>query len=409
MKIQKMTTKNGTEFYFLLDDRFNIVEPVFKYLKNIVTRKYSINTVYNQCLHLKTYFTWLEEQGMTYIDAISKDKNKSAYDNLTNYRMYLTYENYDENIVPLNGYKQIRTAATVNQMIITVLTFYSYLAITEDAIEELNIYQEKARLKHFHGFLREMFMKKENAKKNLLLAKVDEPKLQHISLEQFQSCWNACTCRRNKIIIGIAFYGGCRVSEIIGLKLEDLRDIHANKIYITKREESENPDAFVKYNSEGLTVIHNSLRDEIISYLNEDLQGIDTDYVIINFTGSRKFKPMRRNAINEMVHHLGKKVGIENLHMHMFRHGCAVTMLQQEVDMMAISDKLRHKSVNTTAKFYAKYDETAKTAVMKQLAEKTNQQLEPLGIDIDALMEYLKEDDNIDETGNEKSNTFTYL
>ena len=135
------------------------------------------------------------------------------------------------------------------------------------------------------------------------------------------------------------------------------------------------------------------VRDEIIAYLNEDLQGIDTDYVIINFVGTRKFQPMRRNTIDEMVHKLGKKVGISNLHMHMFRHGCAVFMLENGIDLMTISDKLRHKNVGTTTKFYAKFDERAKSSVMKELAEKTNQRLEPLGINTDDLIEFLKEGD----------------
>lgn len=393
LKVHHMFTKNGTEFYCLLDDNYNVIEPVFKFLKNRVTRKYSINTVYNQCLHLKLYFSWLQKQNLTYIEAITKTENASAYDNLINFRLYATYENYDEKVIPIGGYQQIRSTATVNQIMITVLTFYAYLAITEDNIEELNVYQQKATLKHFHSFLREMFMKKTSAKSNLLIAKVDAPKLEHISIEQFNACWDACKCRRDRIIIGIAFYGGCRVSEIIGLNLYDLRDIYKNVIYISKREDPNNPDAFVKNDSEGITVVPDMVRDEIIAYLNEDLQGIDTDYVIINFVGTRKFQPMRRNTIDEMVHKLGKKVGISNLHMHMFRHGCAVFMLENGIDLMTISDKLRHKNVGTTTKFYAKFDEKAKSSVMKELAEKTNQRLEPLGINTDDLIEFLKEGD----------------
>ena len=56
---------------------------------------------------------------------------------------------------------------------------------------------------------------------------------------------------RNRIIIGLLFEGGLRVSELIGLNICDLKDINQGIVHIVKRDDPNNPDAAVKYNSIG--------------------------------------------------------------------------------------------------------------------------------------------------------------
>lgn len=332
-------------------------------------------------------------KGMTYIEIVTPSKDKSVYDKLVDYRMYLLYENYDETIVPIGGFRQQRCDATVNQMMSTVLTFYSELALEED-IPELKLFKETSSIPHFHNFLNQMFLKKKKGKKNLLMAKVPQKLPKYITREQFNALWDVCKNRRDKIILGLGFYGGLRISETIGLNLEDLRDINQNIIYITRRDDPNNPDAFVKYDSVGSTVIPDKLRNEIIYYMNEDLQGIDTNYLIINFHGDRQYMPMRKSRIDSILKSLGKKAGIENLHSHMLRHGCAVDMLTHGVDMVAISDKLRHKSINTTANVYAKLDLSAKTQIQETYCKNIGETLEQIGIDLNDIFEILGDDDD---------------
>ena len=392
MKVQHIITKQGTPFYVLLDDNLQMVMPVCKYLKGKSITNCSINTIHNQAFHLKILFEYLEKRNMTYIDLVTPSEGKTVYDKLSDYRMYLLYKDYDENIIPIGGFKQQRQDITVNQMMSTVLTFYSELAIEEN-IPELNLFKETATIPHFHSFLNQMFLKKQKGKKNLLMSKVPQKLPKYITREQFNALWDICQNRRDRIILGLGFYGGLRISETIGLNLEDLRDINKNIIHITKRKDLDNPDAFVKYDSVGMTLIPDKLRNEIISYINEDLQGIDTNYFIINFYGSRQFKPMRKNRIDNILKSLGKKVGIDNLHSHMLRHGCAVDMLTHGVDMAAISDKLRHKSINTTANVYAKLDLSAKAEVQESYCKNIGETFKQIGIDLDEFIDILVGDD----------------
>lgn len=393
MEVRHIVTRNNTRLYLLYDDELNRVEPVFKYMKARTTRKLSINTLKNQAFHLKTLFEYLEMKDMDYLELVTPSDGKSIFDKLVDYKIYLTYGEYDKKITPIVGREQIRDDRTVNQMVSTVLTFYGILALTEDNVPELNYYMTKYNNLHFHGLLGQMQHKKVRAKENLLMNKVQEKPLEYIVREQYEELLKVCTCRRDRIILGLGFYGGMRISEIIGLHIEDLRDIDENIVWITKRDDRNNPDAFVKYNSIGSTVVADEVRDEIIQYLIDDLHGIDTDYVIINFKGDRKHKPMRRNTINDMLRRIGSKVGIKGFHSHMLRHGCAIDMLTHGCSILEIQDKLRHKGATVTARVYAKYDIKEKKAITEKYTKSVKKDLENMNVNLDWLYEDGEEDD----------------
>lgn len=363
-------------------------------MKHLVVTGCSINTVDTICYHLKAYYEWLALVGMTYIDVVGNKSlnNKGAYENLSDFKFWLKYPDYNKKIVPLGGYRQARKTSTVNQIISAVSMFYEFLSAIGE-IDKPALYLEMKNNKSSSNFLNELFMKKEKRIKNLLIEKAPEEKIEFITHEQYEKCWMKCTCRRNKIIIGLAYEGGLRKSEILGLWIEDMREIHKGKIYITKHYDPENP-TFLKYNSEGITFVSDRLRDEIISYMNEDLFGIDTNYLLINFKkGNAQHKHMTATNINDIVTALGNRAGIKNLHLHMFRHGIAVHMLQQGIPMVAIKDKLRHKHLETTSAVYAKYTIDDKANINEKYCNSINEQFTKEGIAIDELIEFFTKED----------------
>lgn len=394
LDVKHTKTMTGKDFWYIMNDDGSINQPVFEYLKNLSMRNDSKNTIRNNCYYLKEWFEWLELKGFDYIEVVGKKSstNKGAYNNLTDYRLYLTYGNYDLNIIPISGLKQIRKDSYVNQMMSSVLTFYQYLEAT-GTVGNLPVFTQRTQLMHSNSMLREMFIHKKQQHKSIFSTKTEKEPLRFVSEEDFELCWKKCTCRRNRIIIGLMYYAALRLSEVIGLNLTDLRDIYQNIIYVKKRNDLNNPDAFVKYNSERTIVIDDRLRDEIIFYMNEDLQGIDTNYLIINFRGSNKYGPMKADTIRDMIDELNKKVKFEKLHPHMFRHGAAMRLLYAGIDMATISAILGHKSPETTANTYAKYDLRMKQKVQKELSEKLKTDYAPLNINLENLAKLLQEDE----------------
>lgn len=273
-----------------------------------------------------------------------------------------------------------------------VLSFYDFLEFDE-GIETLHLYKESRTNSQFGFLLSEMIRKKEKKLTSILKEKVPKKRIEYVTRSQYELLYKKATNQRNRIIIGLMFEGGLRVSEVIGLNIADLRDIRNNKIYITKRNDPNNPDAAVKYDSEGVVFVSDALAREINNYLIETLSDIDTDYAIVNlYSDTNKYQPMKRDTIEDMVSKLGKKAGIEGLHPHMLRHGLAVDMLQKGSDMVEIRDTLRHKSVETTASIYAKADTPTRQAAMKTYYDKANKEFHPDGMDTDELVDFLLQD-----------------
>lgn len=396
MKMHETKTSiSGKVFYIPIDDDGNVIAPLFSYLKHLAITNKSKNTLRRNCFDLLAFWKYLQDNNFDYIEFVGKkaESNKGAYENLVDYKLYLLYPEVKNNVIPIDGIKPTRKERTVNLMLSSVICFYKYLS-DADLVGTLPVIQQMNNMQHTHSMLSQMFKKKKKAVKSLLSSKVPETELRYVSEEEFNKCWKACTSRRNRIIIGLMFYGGLRVSEVVGLNLEDLKDIADNVIYITLRDDPENIDAAVKYDSTGPVVIPDILRDEIITYINDDLKGIDTNYLIVNFRGKNLGGAMRTDTIRDMVKALGKRVGIQGLHPHAFRHGCAMRMLRAGIDMMKICNVLRHKNVQTTADTYVKYDLSDKIKVQKELSEKLQQDFEPLDVDFEQLAEILREEDD---------------
>lgn len=398
MDMVKTKTKSGKIFYLPYDDDGKVIMPIYEFLKNMAMNNKSHNTIRNNCQYLLTFWKYLKDNDTNYIDFIGKKGTKIAYENLTNYKLFLLYPNIHDKVTSIEGVKQARKESTVNQMMYSVMDFYQFLS-DSSIVDDIPFITQRNTLIHSNSFLREMWLNKSKQKKFMLSSKVIQEEPEYITEEEFELCWENCTSRRNRVIIGLMYYGGLRVSEVVGLHIEDMRDIYKNIIYVTERKDADNPDAAVKYHSEGAVVIDDRLRDEIISYMNEDLHGIDTNYLIINFKGPNMCEPMRTDTIRDMIDELKKKTGLDCLHPHVFRHGCAMRMVSAGMDILSISGKLRHKNVSST-QVYTKLDLKAKIKAQEKLSRTLDEEFAPLDIDFDAITDYLTGDDDDEQDTN---------
>ena len=148
----------------------------------------------------------------------------------------------------------------------SVLSFYDFL-VFDEGIDKLNVYQKARKSTRFHHSLDEMVIKHEIKEKSKLKEKVPKKKIKHITYSQYKLLMEKATNPRNRIIIGLLFEGGLRISEVIGLNIVDLNDIDRGIIHIVKRDDPNNPDAAVKYNSVGDVFVSDTLANEINGFL----------------------------------------------------------------------------------------------------------------------------------------------
>lgn len=396
MQVKKAKIATVGEIYFLVENSGKLVMEVYRYMLFLRLNGKSINTNKVYCSHLKLYYTWLNTTKNTYKSVV--ESNNKVLTNLANFKFWLKYPEYNEKLIPIGGFEQRRRIETINQIMNVVLNFYDFL-VQDQGIQELNVYKETRANSLFSGFLDELSLKKEKTLTNIFRERSPKKTLKYISREQYKALYNACNNQRDKIIVGLLFEGGLRVSEVIGLNIADIKDIRNNKVIIKLREDENNPDAFVKYCSEGTVFIPDYLRDEIIDYLLNTLVNIKTDYLIVNlYSNVNRYKPMKRNTIEDMIARLGKKIGISDLHPHMLRHSIAVDMLEKGCDMVQIKDKLRHKSISTTTNIYAEVNDKARKDAMELYSQKVDEDFTPDAFSMDELADFLLEEkENEDE------------
>ena len=133
---------------------------------------------------------------------------------------------------------------------------------------------------------------------------------------------------------------------------------------------------------------------EINKFLIQTMEEIDTDYFIVNlYSPVNRYQPMKRDTIEDMLEQLGKKVGIDHLHPHMLRHGLAVDMLSDGIDIEINKDTLRHQDSSTTANIYARSDTKTRQAAMDKYFKKAETKICPEEKVLDELADFLINED----------------
>lgn len=163
-----------------------------------------------------------------------------------------------------------------------------------------------------------------------------------LNVGDFQRLYAACETEdvfktaRNQITLLLLFGLGCRVSELVGLNLQDFHSA----------------DGWVKVVGKGgkerLVPLSDQLLKELRDYLKEVRPKISkgTDpSILINDRGHR---PSRVDIWRWLAAWSAKAGFEETIGPHQFRHGCATALLEGGADLRSIQMLLGHSSIQTT-------------------------------------------------------------
>lgn len=163
-----------------------------------------------------------------------------------------------------------------------------------------------------------------------------------LNQDEFQKLFDSCVVSdpnktsRNKITLLLLYGLGCRVTELIGLNVNDF-----------------NPtDRWVKIlgkaNKERLVPLTDTLNESLNYYLREVRQHLvreATPAILINDRGNRP----SRVDVWRWLDSWSQKAGFpETVNPHRFRHGCATALLEGGADLRSIQMLLGHASIQTT-------------------------------------------------------------
>ncbi len=149
--------------------------------------------------------------------------------------------------------------------------------------------------------------------------------------------------QRDRALLELLYGTGIRISEAVGLDLDDL-DLDDATLRVMGKGSKERVvpvgrgarDAMAAYLGDGRLVLRRARVRRTVR---------DGDAVVLNARGGR----ISRQSCWTIVHRAGRRVGLEDrLSPHVLRHSCATHMLDHGADLRVVQELLGHASISTT-------------------------------------------------------------
>ena len=143
---------------------------------------------------------------------------------------------------------------------------------------------------------------------------------------------DACKTPKEKAIIEVLYSTGCRVSELINIKLQDLN------------YENREVQLFGKGRKHRTSYLNAKACVAIDNYMK--VRKGDSDYLFV--TDRAPHHGMTRNSIEHVVHEVGNKAGIKGVCPHRMRHTMATDALERGMPVTDVKEVLGHEKLDTT-------------------------------------------------------------
>ena len=136
---------------------------------------------------------------------------------------------------------------------------------------------------------------------------------------------------RDRALFETMYSAGIRVSELVGMDIEDV-DLISNMVKV-----------YGKGKKERIVPIGQKAVDAVSAYLNA--RPFKSQAVFLNKSGGRLSTRSVRNIINK---HINRVAIAQKVHPHMFRHSFATHLLNRGADLRSVQELLGHVNLSTT-------------------------------------------------------------
>ena len=191
-------------------------------------------------------------------------------------------------------------------------------------------------LRSFFKFLQREGVIKSNPAKLLVTPKLDKPLPHFMSEEESVQLIEApktgkINSPRDRAIFEILYSTGIRVSELVGLNVDDV-DFIGNIIKVMGKGKKER-----------MVPIGDTALNALKEYL--DKRRVDNKFIFVNKNGTRLSDRSVRNIINKYIL---EQAMAQHVSPHMFRHSFATHLLNHGADLRSVQELLGHVNLSTT-------------------------------------------------------------
>jgi integrase len=248
-----------------------------------------------------------------------------------------------------------RSPRTVNQAVTAIQCLYEFHT-AQGRIDEKRFTRLACGWGKRGGFLRGIIKSTPQKQKHI---KLKEPKVFPGCLtdEEVMRLEEACFTYRDKLILMLLCETGIRRGELLGLHLEDVKNLDVTgRIQIVRRS---NPNqAWAKGTPREIPILHRlgivqtTFSDYLLKDYPSEAEKLGHGMLFVNLEGKNVGHPMSASRLNKLFDQLHSRTGIK-AHPHLFRHTFATRMLQDKYLDCYVQQLLGHRSIATTKDIYS--------------------------------------------------------
>lgn len=279
----------------------------FKYLRAELNSSEKTIIAYQK--ELEKYQLFLEQNKISYLD-IKRDEAREYLKSLS-----------------LKKYKN----SSISHNLCAIRAFYRYLVIKGKLTKNIfNSIKNPKMEKKLPNFLTEEEIKK--------VLDFNNPKynITDLGLPVLYPYQNNIYTSRDLLIVELLYDTGCRVNELVNIKLSDI-DLTSKHIKIMGKGSKERIVYFGDYTVER---INNYLGDR-----KTILAKKDSPYLLVSSESGRLTTRRIEEILDDIIKHLGLK---NKITPHTLRHTFATHLLNNEADLRSVQELLGHESLSTT-------------------------------------------------------------
>ena len=342
MRVQRVLMPDGSESWTVLGPTGEPVGPVEAFLAHLQALDRSPTT-------LRTYATTLK-LWLQFLDRLGVAVDEATVDHVS--RFVASLRSPADNVAVLEGGSGRCGPATVNRRLAALFTFYEYRARNGVVLAQSLVAWRRVNRGGYRPFLHHVTAGRPSATRPL---RIRQPRRlpRTLTEEQILALAQACEHLRDRFLLILLAETGMRIGQALGLRHNDFVS-HRRELRIVPRRDNTN-GARAKTVDEHTIPISTGLVRLYTAYMFDEFAECDSDYVFVNLFAEPHGRPLRYQAVHQLVRRLRKDTGI-SFTLHMLRHSRATDLLRHGVGVDVVARLLTHRSSTTTSQTYIPLD-----------------------------------------------------
>lgn len=226
-----------------------------------------------------------------------------------------------------------RVRKPVGEITTSEIQLYLYELETTHNMHDVTLQNVQIIIKAFFKWLHVNEYIEKNPAERIKTMKVEKKMRKPLTDIEMEKLRRACKNRRDLAIVEVLYSTGCRASELINLKLEDLN--------FDKRE----VHLFGKGKKHRTSYLSARAMIAVKDYL--QTRGFESEDLFCN--NRRPYGKLKVAAVQKIIREAGRAAGIQgNVFPHRIRHTTATDALDKGMEIEEVKSLLGHESIGTT-------------------------------------------------------------